>query len=64
MAKLTEEEKLKIILFDEKFRSYFWSNVDKTGGENELFTKSQNLHQSLKAIQFDSVRCEPDDERK
>lgn len=34
MAELTENEKLKIILSDEKFRNKFWSNVDKSGGEN------------------------------
>ena len=31
---MTEEKKLKIILFDEKFRNKFWSNVNKSDGED------------------------------
>ncbi len=34
MGKLTDEEKLKIILYDENFRKKFWSYVEKSSGEN------------------------------
>jgi len=37
MGKLTDEEKLKIILYDENFRKKFWSYVDKSAGEDRCW---------------------------
>ncbi len=37
MGKLTDEEKLKIILYDENFRKKFWSYVDKSSGEDRCW---------------------------
>ena len=37
MAKLTDEEKLKIILYDEEWRKKFCSYVDKSAGEDRCW---------------------------
>jgi len=52
MAELTEEEKLKIILTDKKFRNKFWSNVDKTGGEDACWSWTKGPYNKKKYGQF------------
>ncbi len=45
---MTEKEKLKIILFAEKFRNKFWSNVDKSGGKNACWNWIGGPHNNAK----------------
>jgi hypothetical protein len=52
MAKLTKEELLKIILFDEKFINRFWSNVDKSGGEDACWNWLKSPYNEEKYGQF------------
>jgi hypothetical protein len=65
MAKLTDKEKLKVILYDEEWRQRFWSYVDKSGGEDACWIwtgKNKNTPKKRKTYgQFRVKKGDPVD---